>query len=65
MKYVTANVLRHVAWQVGAAALTGAVVAIGHFDYSALGLYAPLAQSAAALLGSMVNEAIGAAPKAS
>jgi len=64
MNLITANVLRHLGWQIGAAALTAAVAAIGHVDYSSLGLYAPLAQSAAALLGSVVNEAIGAAPKA-
>ncbi len=60
---VTANVLRHLAWQIAAAAATAAVAAIGHVDYSSLGVYAPLAQSAAALIGSMVNEALGAAPK--
>jgi len=65
MKFITANVLRHVAWQVGAAALTGAVAYVAKVDYSSLGLYAPMAQSAAALLGSIVNEAIGAAPNAS
>ncbi len=32
-------------------------------DYSALGAYAPMAQGAAALLASIVNEALGAAPK--
>ena len=63
MNLITANVLRHLAWQIAAAALTAAVAAIGHVDYSALGLYAPLAQSAAALLASIVNEAIGAATK--
>jgi len=61
---ITANVLRHLAWQVAAAAITAAVAAIGHVDYSSLGLYAPLAQSAAALLGSIVNEWLSAAPKA-
>ena len=60
---ITANVLRHLAWQIAAAALTAAVAAIAEVDYSSLGAYAPLAQSVAALLGSMVNEAIGAAPK--
>ncbi len=65
MKLITANVLRHLAWQVGAAALAAAVAAIAQADYSSLGLYAPMAQSAAALICSMVNEAIGAAPKAS
>jgi len=62
MNLITANVLRHLAWQIAAATITGAVMAIGHVDFSALGVYAPLAQSAAALIGSVVNEAIGAAP---
>jgi len=65
MKYITANVLRHLAWQVGVAAITGAVAYVAKVDYSSLGVYAPLAQSAAALLCSGINEAIGAAPKAS
>jgi hypothetical protein len=60
---ITANVLRHLAWQIAAAALTAAAAAIAKVDYSSLGVYAPLAQSAAALIGSMVNEAIGAAPR--
>lgn len=60
---ITANVLRHLAWQIAAAAITAAVAAVAHADYSSLGVYAPLAQSAAALIGSIVNEAIGAAPK--
>lgn len=64
MKFITANVLRHLAWQVVAAAITGAIAYIAKVDYSSLGLYAPMAQSAAALLGSIVNEAIGSAPKA-
>jgi hypothetical protein len=63
MTFVTANVLRHLAWQIAAAAITAAVAAIAKVDYSSLGVYAPLAQSGAALIGSMVNEAIGAAPK--
>jgi hypothetical protein len=63
MNLVTANVLRHLAWQIAAAAATAAVAAIAKVDYSSLGVYAPLAQSAAALVGSIVNEAIGAAPK--
>jgi hypothetical protein len=63
MNLITANVLRHLAWQIAAAALTAAVAAIAEVDYSSLGVYAPLAQSAAALIGSIVNEAIGAAPK--
>ena len=63
MNLITANVLRHVAWQIAAAAITGAVAYVANADYSTLGVYAPLAQTAAALLGSVVNEAIGAAPK--
>ena len=63
MNLVTANVLRHLAWQIAAAAAAAAVAAIANVDYASLGVYAPLAQSAAALLGSIVNEAIGAAPK--
>lgn len=63
MNLITANVARHLAWQIGAAALTAAIAAVAQADYSTLGVYAPLAQSAAALLGSVVNEAIGAAPK--
>jgi hypothetical protein len=65
MKYITANVLRHLAWQVGTAAVLAGVAAIAKSDYSSLGLYAPMAQSAAALLASIINEAIGAAPNAS
>ena len=64
MNLITANVLRHLGWQIVAAAATGAVAAVAHVDYSGLGLYAPMAQAAAALLGSVVNEALGAAPKA-
>jgi hypothetical protein len=63
MNLVTGNVLRHLAWQIAAAVLTAAVAAIAKVDYSSLGIYAPLAQSAAALIGSIANEAIGAAPK--
>jgi hypothetical protein len=63
MTLVTANVLRHLAWQIAAAATTAAVAAVANVDYATLGVYAPLAQSAAALLGSVVNEAIGAAPR--
>ncbi len=63
MNLITANVLRHLAWQIAAAALTAAVAAIAEVDYSSLGIYAPLAQSAAALIGAIANEAIGVAPK--
>jgi hypothetical protein len=63
MNLVTANVLRHLAWQIAAAATTAAVAAVANVDYSSLGVYAPLAQSVAALIGSIVNEALGAAPK--
>jgi hypothetical protein len=65
MNLITANVLRHLAWQTGTAAVVAALAAIGHVDYSSLGVYAPLAQMAAATAASIVNEAIGAAPKAS
>jgi hypothetical protein len=65
MQLITANVLRHLGWQVGTAAALAAVAAVAHSDYSSLGVYAPLAQSAAALAASMVNEWLGAAPKAS
>ncbi|MFZ1964107.1 MAG: hypothetical protein WAU78_11700 [Roseiarcus sp.] len=60
---LTANVARHLAWQIGAAALTGAVAAIARVDYSSVGVYAPAAQMAAALIGAIVNEALGTAPK--
>lgn len=62
MNLITANVLRHLGWQIVAAVLTAAVAAIAKVDYSSLGVYAPLAQSVAALIGSIVNEALGAAP---
>jgi hypothetical protein len=64
MNLITANVLRHLAWQIGTGALVAAIAYVAKADYSTLGVYAPLAQSAAALLASVVNEAIGAAPKA-
>jgi len=64
MNLITANVLRHLAWQVGTAALVAALAAVAKVDYSSLGVYAPLAQMAAATLASIVNEAIGKAPKA-
>ncbi|MGA2492060.1 MAG: hypothetical protein ABSF67_03815 [Roseiarcus sp.] len=63
MNLVTANVLRHLAWQIAAAAATAAVAAAANVDYSSLGVYAPLAQSVAALIGSITNEALGVAPK--
>jgi len=63
MNLITANVLRHLAWQIAAAVITAAVAAVANVDYSSLGVYAPLAQSVAALIGSIVNEALGAAPK--
>jgi hypothetical protein len=61
---ITANVLRHLGWQIAAAALTASIAAVAKVDYGSLGVYAPLAQSVAAILGSVVNEAMGAAPKA-
>ncbi len=60
---VTGNVLRHLLAQMGAFALMGAAAYLAKVDYSALGAYAPMAQGAAALLASIVNEALGAAPK--
>ena len=63
MSLITANVLRHLAWQIAAAALTAAGSALAEVDYTSLGVYAPLAQSAAALIGAVVNEAIGAGQK--
>ncbi|MGO4872765.1 MAG: hypothetical protein ACLPGW_19535 [Roseiarcus sp.] len=65
LKYVTGNVVRHIAGQVAMAAAVGAVTYVAKVDYSSLGIYAPLAQMAAATAVSIVNEAIGAAPKAS
>jgi hypothetical protein len=61
---ITANVLRHLGWQIAAAALTASIAAVAKVDYASLGVYAPLAQSVAAILGAMVNEAMGVAPKA-
>jgi hypothetical protein len=60
---ITANVLRHLGWQILAAVATAGVAAFARVDYSSLGIYAPMAQCAAALIGSIVNEALGAAPK--
>ena len=65
MNLITANVLRHLGAQVATAAMVGAIAAVAKVDYSSLGVYAPLAQMAAATAVSIVNEAIGAAPKAS
>lgn len=39
---VTKKVWQHIAAQVAAAALTGAIVAVSHVDFSALGNFAPL-----------------------
>ena len=64
MNLITANVARHLAWQIGTAAAVAALAAVAKVDYSSLGVYAPLAQMAAATLASIINEAIGAAPKA-
>ena len=61
---ITANVLRHLAWQIGTAVVVAAIAAVAKVDYSSLGVYAPLAQMAAATVASIVNEAIGSAPKA-
>jgi hypothetical protein len=43
---ITKEVLTHVAAQVAAAALTGAVIAISKVDFSSLGVYAPLVVAA-------------------
>lgn len=64
MNLITANMLRHLAWQIVAAVLTAGCAALLKVDYSSLGVYAPMAQCGAALIGSMVNEWLGAAPKA-
>lgn len=60
---ITGNVLRHFAWQFGTGAAVTLVAYAMHADYSSLGLYAGAAQAAAALVGSMVNELLGTAPK--
>ena len=62
--HITGNVLRHLAAQAGTVALLAAVAAVAKVDYSSLGAYAPMAQMAAAFLASMLNEALGTAPKA-
>lgn len=59
---ITGNVLRHLALQIGTAAAVAAVAALAKVDYSALGVYAPAAQMAAAMVASIVNEALGTAP---
>lgn len=59
---ITGNVLRHLALQIGTAAVVAVVAALAKVDYSALGIYAPAAQMAAALVASIVNEALGTAP---
>ena len=59
---ISMNVWRHLGAQIGVAALVAALAAVAHADYSALGVYAPLAQSFAALIMSIVNEALGTAP---
>ena len=60
---LTGNVLRHLGWQILAAVATAAVASLVKVDYSSLGPYAAAAQAVAALLGSIVNEAMGTAPK--
>jgi len=62
MNLITWNVLRHVGWQLLAAIVVAIAAALNHFDWSQLGLYAPLAQAIAAVIGAVVNEALGAAP---
>ncbi len=63
MNLISMNVIRHLGWQIAAAVLTAAVAALMKVDYSSLGLYAPMAQTVAALLGAIINEALGTAPK--
>jgi hypothetical protein len=65
LKYLTGNVVRHIVGQIATAAVVGAVTYVAKVDYSSLGVWAPAAQMAAATAVSIVNEAIGAAPKAS
>ena len=60
---ITTNVLRHFGAQIGAIAVMGALTAIAHADFSALGVYAPLVSAAVATIMSVVNEALGGAPK--
>lgn len=59
-KVITGKVLQHIAAQVAAAALTGAVVAVTHVDFSSLGNFAPLVvcvvQGAAATLTAMAHD---------
>lgn len=64
LKYLTGNVFRHIAGQIATAAVVGAIAAVAKIDYSSLGVYAPLAQMAAATAMSIVNEKLGTAPKA-
>jgi len=63
-KLITPNVLRHLAWQIATGAAVAVVAVVAKTDYSSLGIYAPLAQASAALAASVVNEALGSAPKA-
>ena len=63
-KFITSNVLRHLAAQIGVAVLMAGVAALTKVDYSSLGAYAPAAQMAAAMIVSIVNEVLGTAPKA-
>jgi hypothetical protein len=63
MSLVTANVWRHLAVQVGVAVAVAGAAALAKVDYSSLGIYAPAAQMAAALIASVLNEALGSAPR--
>lgn len=63
MSLITANVWRHLAAQAGAAIAVAGAAALAKVDYSSMGVYAPAAQMAAALAASVVNEALGTAPK--
>ncbi len=60
---ISANVLRHLAAQLGVGALVAVLTYLAKADYSSLGGYAPAAQGIAAVVMSVVNEAIGSAPK--
>ena len=61
--HITGNVLRHLAAQILVVGGLAAAAAVAKVDYSSLGAYAPMAQMAAAFLASMLNEALGTAPK--
>jgi hypothetical protein len=64
-KLLTWNVGRHLLAQIGTAVAVAAAAGLARVDYSSLGLYAPAAQGAAALIVTLVNEALGTAPASS